>query len=164
MRTLILSPVSRAKILIGKNIAVVLMALGFTTALLLVNQLIFRDLTLRGLLFAALSFVVFAGLSLIIGNGLSIRFPKRMKFGKRMNVSGATGLLLIPIIILLALPPLGAAAMGFIAQSWLVEYVTLAVFAVFAIGAYWLLIGTQGEALQRREVEILEAIREPSDN
>jgi len=27
-----------------------------------------------------------------------------------------------------------------------------------------LLIGTQGEALQRREVEILEAIREPSDN
>jgi hypothetical protein len=164
MRTLILSPVSRAKILIGKNIAVVLMALMFSIALLLVNEIIFRDLTLRGLLFAALSFVVFAGLTAIIGNGLSIRFPKRMNFGKRMNVSGATGLLLIPIIILLALPPLGAAALGFIAQSWLVEYATLAVFAVFAIGAYWLLIGTQGEALQRREVEILEAIREPSDN
>lgn len=164
MRTLILSPVPRAKILIGKNIAVVLMALIFSIALLTVNEIIFRDLTLRGLLFAALSFVVFAGLSAIIGNGLSIRFPKRMKFGKRMNVSGATGLLLIPIIILLALPPLGAAAMGFIAQSWLVEYATLAVFAVFAIGAYLMLIGTQGEALQRREVEILEAIREPSDN
>lgn len=164
MRTLILSPVSRAKILVGKNVAVTFMALIFSIALLLVNELIFRDLTLRALLFAALSFVIFAGLTAIIGNGLSIRFPKRMKFGKRMNVSGATGLLLIPIIILLALPPLGATAAGFITESWLVEYATLALFAVLAIGAYFLLIGMQGEALQRREVEILEAIREPSDN
>ena len=164
MRTLILSPVSRAKILVGKNVAVTFMALIFSIALLLVNEIIFGDLTLHALLFAALSFVVFAGLMSIIGNGLSIRFPKRMKFGKRMNVSGATGLLLIPIIILLALPPLGATAAGFITQSWLVEYATLALFAVLAIGAYFLLIGTQGEALQRREVEILEAIREPSDN
>ena len=99
----------------------------------------------------------------MIGNVLSVRFPKRMKFGKRMNVSGATGLLLIPIIILLALPPLAAAAAGFIAQSLLVEYATLAAFAVLAVGAYLLVIGSQGEALQRREVEILEAIREPSD-
>ncbi len=164
MRTLILSPTPRAKILVGKNIAVTIMALIFSIALLLVNEIIFRDLTLRALLFAALSFVIFAGLIAVIGNGLSIRFPKRMKFGKRMNVSGATGLLLIPIIILLALPPLGATAAGFITQSWLVEYATLAVFAVLAVGAYFLLIGTQGEALQRREVEILEAIREPSDN
>ena len=164
MRTLILSPTPRAKILVGKNIATTIMALIFSIALLLVNEIIFRDLTLRALLFAALSFVIFAGLMSIIGNGLSIRFPKRMQFGKRMNVSGATGLLLIPIIILLALPPLGAAAAGFITQSWLVEYATLALFAVLAVGAYFLLIGTQGEALQRREVEILEAIREPSDN
>ena len=164
MRALILSPVPRAKILAGKNIAVTLMAFLFSCALLVVNQIIFRDLTVRALLFAALSFIVFAGLMAIIGNGLSIRFPKRMKFGKRMNVSGATGLLLIPIIILLALPPLGATAAGFIAQSWLVEYATLALFAVLAVGAYLLLIGTQGEALQRREVDILEAIREPSDN
>ncbi|HET6671266.1 MAG TPA: hypothetical protein VFH15_13640 [Pyrinomonadaceae bacterium] len=163
MRTLILSPVARAKILVGKNIAVTIMALIFSGALLLVNELIFGDLTFRGLIFAALSFIVFAGLMSIIGNALSVRFPKRMKFGKRMNVSGATGLLLIPIIILLALPPLAAAAAGFIAQSLLVEYATLALFAVLAVGAYLLLIGSQGEALQRREVEILEAIREPSD-
>jgi hypothetical protein len=163
MRTLILSPVARDKILVGKNIAVTLMALIFSIALLLVNQIIFRDLTLRALLFAALSFIVFAAIMATIGNGLSIRFPKRMKFGKRMNVSGATGLLLIPIMILLALPPLGATAAGFIAQSWLVEYATLALFAVLSVGAYLLLLGTQGEALQRREVEILEAIREPSD-
>lgn len=163
MRTLILSPVARAKILLGKNIAVTVMAVIFSSALLLLNEIIFGDLTLRALLFAALSFVVFAALVSIIGNTLSVRFPKRMKFGKRMNVSGATGLLLIPIIILLALPPLAAAAAGFIAQSWLVEYATLALFAMLAVGAYLLLISSQGEALQRREVEILEAIREPSD-
>lgn len=163
MRTLILSPVARAKILIGKNIAVTVMAAIFSAALLLLNEIIFDDLTLRALVFAALSFIVFAALMSTIGNSLSVRFPKRMKFGKRMNVSGATGLLLIPIILLLALPPLAAAAAGFIAQSWLVEYATLAVFAVLAVGAYLLLIGSQGEALQRREVEILEAIREPSD-
>lgn len=163
MRTLILSPVARAKVLLGKNIAVTVMAAIFSTALLLMNEIIFGDLTLRALLFAALSFIVFAALMSVIGNSLSVRFPKRMKFGKRMNVSGATGLLLIPIIILLALPPLTAAAAGFIAQSWLVEYATLALFAVLAVGAYLLLIGSQGEALQRREVEILEAIREPSD-
>lgn len=164
MRTLILSPVPRAKILIGKNIAVTLMALIFSLTLMLVNEIIFRDLTIRTLLFAALSFVIFAGLISIIGNGLSIRFPKRMKFGKRMNVSGATGLLLIPIMILLALPPLGATAAGYVAQSLLVEYATLAVFAILAVGAYLLLIGSQGESLQRREVEILEAVREPTDD
>ncbi len=163
MRTLILSPVARAKILLGKNIAVTVMALIFSSALLLVNELIFGDLTWHGLIFAGLSFIVFAGLMSIIGNALSVRFPKRMKFGKRMNVSGATGLLLIPIIILLALPPLAAAAAGFVAQSLLVEYATLALFAVLAVGAYLLLLESQGEALQRREVEILEAIREPSD-
>lgn len=164
MRTLILSPASRTKILIGKNIAVSLMSLIFSLTLLLVNELIFRDLTLRALLFAALSFITFAAMTAVIGNGLSIRFPKRMKFGKRMNVSGATGLLLIPIIILLALPPLAATAAGYIARSWLVEYATLTLFAGIAVGTYLLLIGSQGEALQRREVEILEAVREPTDD
>ena len=163
MRSLVLSPINRAKILIGKNIAVTMMALTFSLALLIVNEIIFRDITLRALLFAALSFITFAAMIAVVGNALSIRFPKRMKFGKRMNLSGATGLLLIPIIILLSLPPLAATAAGYIAQSWLVEYATLALFAGIAVGTYLLLIGTQGEALQRREVEILEAVREPTD-
>jgi len=163
MRTLVLSPVRRARILMGKNIAVTIMALIFSIALLVVNELIFRDLTLRALLFVVPSFIIFAAMIAVVGNAISIRFPKRMKFGKRMNVSGAAGLLLIPIIILLSLPPLAAAAAGYIAQSWLVEYATLALLAVIAVGTYLLVIGSQGEALQRREVEILEAVREPSD-
>ena len=86
-----------------------------------------------------------------------------MKFGKRLNVSGVVGLLLIPILILLALPPLVAVAFGYFSQSLLVEYATLATLAVLAIGSYLLVINVQGRSLQRREVDILEAVREPAD-
>ena len=164
MRALILSPTDRRKVLIGKNIALTIVALCFSTALLVINQLIFRDLTLGTLVFVALTFVIFAALMSVIGNWLSIRFPKRMKFGKRMNVSGVVGLLLIPMMLVLALPPLGATAAGYITQSLAIEYVTLSAFAVVAIAFYLLSIDSQGESLQRREVEILEAVREPNDD
>ena len=164
MRSLILSPVDRKKILMGKNIALMLVALIFSTALLIINELVFRDLTPRAVLFVALSFITFAALMSVIGNWLSIRFPKRMKFGKRLNVSGVVGLLLIPMLILLALPPLAATAAGYLTQSWYVEYATLTLFAGLAVSVYLLLINEQGQALQRREVEILDAVREPTDD
>ncbi|MEP6636211.1 MAG: hypothetical protein ABJB97_05755 [Acidobacteriota bacterium] len=164
MRALILSPVDRRKILVGKNIAITCVALVFASALLLINELVFGDVTAPALLFAALSFVTFAAITSIVGNWLSIRFPKRMKFGKRLNVSGVVGLLLIPILILLALPPLAATAAGYLAQSRMVEYATLALLAVIAIGFYGLLISAQGRALEQREVEILDAVREPIDD
>lgn len=163
MRALILSPIERWKILAGKNLAIVFVAFCFSTVLLAINQAIFRDLTAGALFFVVVSFVMFAAMISVIGNWLSIRFPKRMKFGKRMNVSGPVGLLLIPMIMLLALPPLGAAAAGYIAQSLAIEYVTLLVFAALAVLFYFLIVGSQGELLQRREIEILEAVREPMD-
>ena len=88
----------------------------------------------------------------VMGNSLSIRFPKRMKFGKRLNVSGVVGLLLIPMIFVLALPPLAATAAGYVAQSLLVEYVTLAVLALLSIGFYLLMISAQGESLQQQGI------------
>lgn len=101
----------------------------------------------------------------VIGNWFSIRFPKRMKFGARMNVSGVDGVLLIPMIVLLALPPLAAAAAaGYVAQSLLIEYVTLAVLAVLSVGFYLMMIETQGESLQKRELEILEAVTDPGSD
>lgn len=164
MRAIILSPVRRYYILIGKNIAVTIVALLFSTGLLVVNQLVFGDLTPRALLFVAFTFVILAMLMCVLGNWLSIRFPKRMKFGKRLNVSGVVGLLLIPMIILMSLPPLIATAAGYFTRSISVVYVTLAGFALLAGGLYLLSIARQGAALQRREVEILEAVREPTDD
>lgn len=164
MRSLILSPIDRRTILVGKNIALTIVALLFSAALLIINHLVFRDLTPRALAFVALCFITFAATMSVIGNRLSIRFPKRMKFGKRLNVSGVVGLLIIPLIVLLAIPPLAATAAGYFTQSMVIEYVTLALFATLAVCSYLLLIDLQGRALQRREVEILEAVREPTDD
>jgi hypothetical protein len=161
MRAFILSPLQRWKILVGKNIAVTILALVFSTFLLVVNAILFGDIGLGVLLFVVLSFVCFAALISVIGNWFSLSFPKRMQFGKRLNVSGVAGLLLIPLLILLGLPPFLSTLAGYFTQSLLVEYATLAALATFFVGLYFSLIGFQGRALQRREVEILEAVREP---
>jgi hypothetical protein len=164
MRTLILSPVDRKIILLGKNIAISTVALVFSAGLLMVNELVFRDITIGALLFALLSFLIFVALMSVMGNWFSLHFPKRLKFGKRLNISGAVGLLLIPVIFILALPPLAAAAAGYVAQSLSIEYATLAVLAVLAIGFYLLIVSTQGESLQKRELAILEAVNDPGND
>jgi hypothetical protein len=164
MRTLVLSPVDRKRILLGKNIAICTVALIFSAGVLAINQLVFRDVTLGALLFAGLSFLIFAAMTSLMGNWFSIRFPKRMKFGARMNVSCVVGVLLIPMIILLALAPLAAAAAGYVAQSLVIEYVTLAVLAALSVGFYLMMIETQGESLMKREQEILEAVTDPGSD
>jgi hypothetical protein len=163
MRTLILSPVDRRKILLGKNIAMTLIAFGFAVVLLVLNTIVFRDMTLPDLLFISLCFVIFAALMSTIGNWLSIRFPKRMIFGKRMNVSGVAGLLLIPIIIVLGTPPLLATLAGYLTRTLWIEYVALAAMALVALGIYALILNFHARSLARREIDILEAVREPTD-
>jgi len=163
MRTLILSPIDRRKILLGKNIAITLIAVIFATILLTLNTIVFRDLTPQTLLFVSLSFITFAALMSAIGNWLSIRFPKRMIFGKRMNVSGVSGILLIPIILILGITPVAAAIVGYLTRSLLIEHLTLALLTLIAIGIYALAINFHGRTLARREIEILEAVREPTD-
>ena len=163
MRTLILAPIDRRKILLGKNIAISLVAFVFAVILLTVNSIVFRDMTIEVLLFISLSFIIFAALMSSIGNWLSIRFPKRMIFGKRMNVSGVAGLMLIPIVVVLGLPPLVATLAGYLTRSLLIEFVTLALLALVSLGIYVLALNVHGRTLARREIEVLEAVREPTD-
>src|SRR5215213_7620196 len=163
MRTLILSPIDRRKILLGKNIVLTFLALLFVTVLVILNTIIFRDMTIGSLLFLVLSFVIFASLSWTVGNWLSIRFPKRMRYGKRLNVSGVGGLFLIPLILLLITPPVVATFVGYYTQSLLYEYLMLTLFALVSVGLYSLMINFHGRLLARREIDILEAVREPSD-
>jgi len=164
MRTMILSPVDRKNILLGKNIAMSALALVFSGGLLLVNELVFGDISLSALLFTTLSCAIFVPLISVVGNSLSIRFPKRMKFGKRLNSSGVAGLLMIPTILALTLAPLAATAAGYVAQSLLIEYVTLAALAALAVTFYLFVIDSQGDALQRRELEVLEAVNDPGND
>ena len=163
MRTLILAPVDRRKILLGKNISITLLALVFATILLILNAIIFQDLDALKLLFIGLSFVCFAALSSMIGNWLSIRFPKRMQFGKRLNVSGVAGVLLIPMVVVLSAAPVLATIIGLVTRSLLYEYAALFLFAVLAVGLYFLMLRFQGRSLAKREIDILEVVREPAD-
>jgi hypothetical protein len=163
MRTLILSPIDRRKVLLGKNLVLTLMALVFASALLILNVVIFRDTTPGNLLFLSLTFIIFASISSMIGNWLSIRFPKRMKYGKRLNVSGVAGLFLIPQVGLLMLPPALATLIGYSTKSLFNEYIALAAFTLLAVAFYSIMINWQGKLLSRREIEILDAVREPAD-
>ena len=163
MRTFILSPVDRRKILLGKNIALTLLALVLSIALLILNTIIFRDLTPSSILFVSLSFIIFAAISSILGNWLSIRFPKHMRFGKRLNVSGVAGLLLIPMVVVLATPPLLATVVGYFTRNVFNVYITLAVMALLSVVLYFVVLRFQGRSLAKREIDVLEAVREPAD-
>ncbi|HEU4768320.1 MAG TPA: hypothetical protein VFS77_13135 [Pyrinomonadaceae bacterium] len=163
MRSYILAPIERRKILLGKNIAVTVVAFVFAVILLALNAIVFRDMAAGDLIFVALSFVVFAVTMSIYGNWVSIQFPKRMVFGKRMNVSGVAGLLLIPMIVVLAMPPFLAASAGYLTRNFYISYLTMAGFVMVAIAVYAIAINSQGRALAKREIEILETVREPSD-
>lgn len=163
MRTFILSPVDRRKILLGKNLVLTLIALVFATVLLILNIIIFRDITPENLLFLALTFIIFAAISSTVGNWLSIRFPKRMRYGKRLNVSGVAGLFLIPLVILMMIPPALATLIGYSTSSLFNEYAVLALFTLFSLAFYSLIIKWHGKLLAKREIEILDAVREPAD-
>ena len=158
LRTLILSPLDRRKVLIGKNLVIVLVCLIFSSALLVINQLVFGDLEPTILLFVLLSFIIFAVTMSVVGNWFSVRFPKRMKFGKRLNVSGVAGLLLLPMMFLMAAPPLVATIIGYLSRSLLLEYVTLGLFALCALLVYFPVVRMQGRSLERHERDVLEAV------
>ncbi|HEX8354618.1 MAG TPA: hypothetical protein VF611_17055 [Pyrinomonadaceae bacterium] len=158
MRSLVLSPVSRRTILLAKNAAVTLVSLLLVAVGVIAGGLVLGDLTPRALLFALLSFVTTAALFTPFGNWLSLQFPKRVQFGKKMNRAGVAGLLLIPVFFLLIVPPAASVAAGHFAASHAVKYVILAAFALLSAGFYALMLPLQGRLLERRELEVLEAV------
>jgi hypothetical protein len=164
MRALILAPIDRRTILVGKNLAIVFLAFLFSAVLLAINQLVFHDLSSAALGFAALCFLLFAASFAVIGNWLSIRFPKRLQFGKRMNASGVTGFLLVPILLLMAAPVILSVVAGYYARSFTLKYATLSLFAAAAVALYFLVIKHQGRSLARHEQEILEAVGAKTDD
>ena len=164
MRAYVLAPIARRTILAGKNLAGLVVSFLFAVAAVAVNALLSRNLTPRGLLFTALCFIYFAAAAAGVGNWFSLRFPKRLEFGKRMNASGVTGLLLLPIFLCIAAAPALAVYGGYVAQSLLVEYAILAAFAVAGVAGYFLSLARQGRRLAERELDILEAVTGRGDD
>ncbi|HEY0084157.1 MAG TPA: hypothetical protein VGB61_15365, partial [Pyrinomonadaceae bacterium] len=164
MRAYVLAPVARRTILAGKNLAGLVVSSVFAVAVVLVNALLYRDLTPRALVFTFLCFVFFAAASATVGNLFSLRFPKRLQFGKRMNASGVAGLLLLPVFLCIAAAPALAVVGGYAARSLWVEYVILAAFAVAGLAVYLLSLARQGRLLAQRELDILEAVTGRGDD
>lgn len=158
MTAYVLAPVERRTILLGKNAVVTFVAFAYTLFFLVVTEIAFRDLTAASLVFVALCFATYAPLSALVGNWLSMRFPRRLAYGKRMNLTGVPSLLLLPLMLLMALVPLASVFAGYFAQSLLVKYVTLATFAVVALLLYAGFINEQGRALDRRQLDILDTV------
>jgi ABC-2 type transport system permease protein len=158
MRALVLSPVGRRTVLLAKNAAVTLISLLLVAVGVGVGGFFLGDLSGRVLLFALLAFVTTAALFAPVGNWLSLQFPKRVQFGKRMNRSGVAGLLLVPLFFVLLVPPAASVAAAHFADSLAVKYVILAAFALLSVGLYALVLPRQGRQLERRELEILEAV------
>ncbi|MCA1816761.1 MAG: hypothetical protein LC746_10215 [Acidobacteria bacterium] len=163
MRALVLSPVARRHVLLGKNLAA-LALVSFTSALVLVAvEVIYGGLTPGALGFGALAFLFYAGAFFAFGNSLSLRFPKRLRMGRRMGASGASGLLVLPFFLLVLAFPALAIFGAWLAGSALVEYVILGVFACASVSVYFALLAPQGRQLERRELDILEAVARRDD-
>ncbi|MDT7605206.1 MAG: type transport system permease protein [Acidobacteriota bacterium] len=158
MRAFVLAPVPRRHVLAGKNLA--MLVVMFTSAMLVTaaNRIVYGDLGPRALGFTALGFLFYAGAFFSFGNFFSVRFPRRMQYGKRMKASGVAGLLLLPLFLVTIAVPALAVVAGWLAQSVFVEYVILAAFALIAVAAYFLLLNWQARALEERELDILETV------
>ena len=158
VRAFILAPVPRRAILLGKNLAMLCVIAAAALLVTAANQIIYGDLTARSLLFAALSFLFDAGLIFASGNYFSVRFPKRMRFGKRTSASGAAGLLMIPVFVAVVAVPALSILGGWAAGSVFAEYVILAAFAAVSAAAYVLLLDAQARELGHRELDILGVV------
>jgi hypothetical protein len=158
MRSLILAPVARRHILAGKNLAMLVVMFASAALVTVANQVIYGDMSAQATTFAALGFLLYAGVFFAFGNFFSVRFPKRLQYGKRMKASGMAGLLLLPVFLCGISFPALAVLCGWLTQSIMVEYVILASFALIAVAGYFLLLGRQARALERRELDILETV------
>jgi len=163
-RALVLSPVGRRLILTGKNLAVTLVTTALVAAGVVAGGYFFGDLTAHALAFVVLAFCAYVPLFALFGNWLSLQFPKRIEFGKRMSRSGLAGFLMVPFFLLMLLPPAVAVFAGHAAQSHAVKYAILAAFAAASCALYLLLVRGQGRQLERRELEILDAVTGRGDD
>ena len=62
------------------------------------------------------------------------------------------------VVALLLVPPAASIAAAHFSGSGVVKYVILAAFALLSVGLYALVLPRQGRQLERRELDILEAV------
>jgi hypothetical protein len=168
-RTLVLAPASRRDILLGKNLALLPIALGLSTIVVAAAQ-VFVPMRLDHLLACLIQMVSMYAVFCIITNFLSILAPTPVASGslKPVKPKGMTILLQLAFIFFLfpaamasTLVPLG---IEFALQwsgsfAWFPAYLVLAVVELGLVAlVYPAALRAQGEMLQKREQKILEAV------
>ena len=169
-RQLVLLPVPRRQILLGKNLAFLPIALGIgLTFLVLVKIILHISFTI--VLAAGLQLLAAFALFSIVGNMISVLVPYRISPGsmKRTKTSATTSLmifisrLLFPVAMVPALIP---PAMGllFSRLGWLsagpANLLLSMLLLVLLVYFYRLSLPGLGNLLQRREKQILQVVTE----
>ena len=167
-RALVLSPVSRRDILLGKNLAMAPLCLGIGATLLVVLQVLYplrlSDFAASGLQLVSV-FMIFC----LIGNYVSIKLPFRVASGSMRAAKGSASVMLWHFLaglgLLAAMLPIGLpAAVGSVSRYFAWGHY-LPVYLVLSAGLlgilvvlYRFVLEDQGELMQRREQQILEAV------
>jgi len=169
-RTLVLSPVPRERILLGKNLALLPFAVGFGVALLVVAKFAFRIPSV---------FMAAAGLQLIgaflllstVGNLVSVLVPYRIAPGS-MKPTKTSSLVMVLIALSHVLFPTAMipifvpAVLGLLLSRWCglpagaVMLLSSAILLGLLIVLYRLSLSGLGDLLQRREKAILKVVTE----
>lgn len=167
-RALLLSPVPRRRILLGKNLALLVpsaIVQGIVTVVLLLLGRYGADLVAAGLLQFLTGFLVMS----TIGNWASVAAPyrisqgtmRRPKLSRKAVVTGLAIAVTFPIAQLPALAPslIEAACRALaILPGVPIALLTAPLFLALAIALHSLLLGEQGRHLARREQEVLEIV------
>lgn len=167
-RAIALLPASRRHILLGKNLALGVIAFAvfsfFLVLITVLGHLPFLDVLAAIFEFAA----AFLAMS-ILGNLASILVPFQVAAGsmKATKPSGMTiilafgcHLLSIPVMSLVALPPLAGMLVAWLwpLPASLVTLAAAIALAALALLIYWLTLGPLGRLLERRGPRILEMV------
>ncbi|MBP8304793.1 MAG: hypothetical protein KBE04_11790 [Phycisphaerae bacterium] len=168
-RCLVLSPVPRRLILLGKNLALLPVVLGIGLALLAAAAILYR-IALLTVLAAVMQAVAAFLLLSTIGNAMSSLVPFRVAPGSlKPTKTRTTTTVMIVLSHLLVLPlAMVPLFLGPVLGWWLAggasvpaQLVNLAVSAALLVGlalAYWASLAPLGKLLARREKEILRVV------
>jgi len=167
-RALVLSPMERRLIVLGKNLAILPVGVTFGGLLLVLTALWLRlpPLTVVAALFQLATILMLAGLG---GNMLSILVPYRIAPGSmkptKMPAAAMIVMVICQMLFPVAIAPVFVPALAQLLwdlAGWprvlpinLILSVVLAGVAAFA---YWRALGPMGRLLQRRERKILEVL------
>lgn len=168
-RALVLSPVDRKDILIGKNISVAPLAFGMCLVLLLVIQF-FAPLGPLVFMASVLQIPCVYLLYCVLGNFVSIFFPMGIKRGSMQpanprflpmlilmfGMMAGPGILLIPTMAACGIPILLELGLEY-SMAWLYLLLTIVQFVATLLAYRWL-INHEGNWLWRRESRILDVV------